>query len=189
MEVDLKTRHKQAQKGDRKCGVGNARYEAVSVDGCATASHDAIVRNITDKTLPIALCLADSAYSKKKLTSVKSLLGIALSLVVLGSLPLAASAQTASCVSCAIARRDAAAQSAANRALVQQQLQADLQTRLQTQQASLQNQQMLNTLNLRSSLDQNDAAIRQILLQEQLNLLQLQMHRTVKPASKKVRHP
>lgn len=108
---------------------------------------------------------------------------------MLGSLSLAASAQTTPCVSCAVARRDAAAQSAANRALVQQQLQADLQARLQAQQSALQSQQLLNTMNLRSSLDQNDAAIRQILLEEQLNLLQLQVHRAVKPPSKKPKRP
>ncbi|HET9392638.1 MAG TPA: hypothetical protein VFO29_03790 [Candidatus Rubrimentiphilum sp.] len=70
---------------------------------------------------------------------------------------------------------DADVQAALNRAIVQQQLQADLQSRLATQQAALQTQQLLSTLQLRSSLVQNDAAIRQILLQQQLNLLQLQL--------------
>ena len=49
----------------------------------------------------------------------------------------------------------------------------------------MQNQALLNTLMLRSSLDANDAAIRQVLLQEQLNLLQLQARNAVKPAPKK----
>jgi hypothetical protein len=86
-----------------------------------------------------------------------------LSLAVLFGLPLAGLAD------------DADTQAALNRAIVQQQLQADLQSRLAAQQAALQTQQLLSTLRLRSSLDQNDAAIRQILLQQQLNLLQLQL--------------
>ncbi len=118
----------------------------------------------------------------------KQLIAAALSLAVVDGLPLAVSAQSTPCISCAIARRDAAIQAATNRAIVQQQLQADLQNRLGAQQATLQNQQMLNTLMLRSSLDQNDTAIRQILLQEQLNLLDLQRRAIVKPKSKRIKH-
>jgi hypothetical protein len=98
----------------------------------------------------------------------------ALSLAVLGSWPLAVQAQTTPCVSCEIAEQNAAVQAAANRAVVQQQLQADLQNRRQLQQTMLQNQQLLNTLRLQSSLDANDWAIRQILLQQQINLLRLE---------------
>jgi hypothetical protein len=105
---------------------------------------------------------------------------------MLGSLPLAASAQTVPCVSCAIARQNAAISAATNRAIVQQQLQSDLQARLSAQQTTLQNQQMLSTMQLQSSLLQNDWAIRQILLQEQVNLLKLQAsERLVKPKAKK----
>ena len=93
---------------------------------------------------------------------------------MLGSLPLAARAQTTPCVSCDIAEQNAAIAAATNRAIVQQQLQADLQNRRQLQQTMLQNQQLLNTLRLQSSLDANDWAIRQILLQQQINLLRLE---------------
>ncbi len=111
---------------------------------------------------------------------------VALSLAVLGSLPLAAQAQSTPCVSCAIARQNAAISAATNRAVVQQQLQSDLQARLGTQQTTLQNQQMLNTMQLQSSLLQNDWAIRQILLQEQVNLLRLEAaQRAAKPKAKK----
>jgi hypothetical protein len=109
----------------------------------------------------------------------------ALSVAVLGSLPLATQAQTTPCISCAIARRDAAASAAANRAIVQQQLQSDLQTRLSTQQATLQTQQILTTLQLQSSLLQNDWAMRQILMQEQLNLLRLEASQRAAKAKKK----
>lgn len=95
-----------------------------------------------------------------------------LSLAVLFGLPLAGLAD------------DADVQAALNRAIVQQQLQADLQSRLATQQAALQTEQLLSTLRLRSSLDQNDAAIRQILLQQQLNLLQLQLRAAAKPKAR-----
>src|SRR5690348_3516181 len=94
-----------------------------------------------------------------------------LSLAVLAGLPLAAPAQTAPCISCAIAEENAAIQAATNRLLVQQQLQSDLQNRIRTQQSTLQTQQLLNTLRLQSSLDQNDWAMQQILLQERLNIL------------------
>lgn len=104
---------------------------------------------------------------------------------VLFGLPLAAPAQTAPCISCAIAQQNAAISAATNRVLVQTQLQSDLQTRLNTQQTTLQNQQLLNTLQLRSSLDQNDWAMRQILMQEQLNLLQL---RSAQPPAKPAKH-
>ncbi len=110
----------------------------------------------------------------------------ALSLVVLGGLPLAVQAQTAPCVSCAVARRDAAISAATNRAIVQQQLQSDLQTRLGAQQTTLQNQQTLSTLQVQSSLSQNDWAMRQILLQEQINILRLEAsQRAAKTKSKK----
>src|SRR5437588_556667 len=95
-----------------------------------------------------------------------------LTLAVLCGLPLAALAD------------DADVQAALNRAIVQQQLQADLQSRLAMQQAALQNEQLLNTLRLRSSLDQNDAAIRQIMLQQQLNLLRLQLRAVAKPKAR-----
>jgi hypothetical protein len=95
-----------------------------------------------------------------------------LSLAVLCGLPLAALAD------------DADVQAALNRAIVQRQLQADLQSRLAAQQAALQNEQFLNTLRLRSSLDQNDAAIRQIMLQQQLNLLRLQLRAAAKPKNR-----
>jgi len=95
-----------------------------------------------------------------------------LSLAVLCGLPLAALAD------------DADVQAALNRAIVQQQLQADLQSRLATQQAALQNEQLLNTLRLRSSLDRNDAAIRQIMLQQQLNLLRQRLRAAAKPKTK-----
>lgn len=104
----------------------------------------------------------------------RTLYAAALSLGMLSSLPLAVQAQTVPCVSCAIARQDAAISAATNRAIVQQQLQADLSNRLGTQQATLQNQQLLNTLQLQSSLSQNDWAMRQILLQEQINILRLE---------------
>jgi len=97
----------------------------------------------------------------------------ALSLAVLGSLPLAAWAQATPCISCEISEQNAAIQ-AANRAIVHEQLQADLQNRRQLQQTMLQNQQLLNTLRLQSSMDANDWAIRQILLQQQINLLRLE---------------
>lgn len=103
---------------------------------------------------------------------VKLLFGAALSLAVLCGLPLAGLAD------------DADVQAAVNRAIVQQQLQADLQSRLAMQQAALVNQQLLNALNLRSSLDRNDAAIRQILLQQQLNLLQLRLRSAAKPKTR-----
>jgi hypothetical protein len=120
---------------------------------------------------------------------VRTLTGIALSLAMLCSLPLAASAQTAPCISCAIARQNAAISAATNRVLVQQQLQSDLVNRLGTQQTTLQNQQQLSTMQLQSSLDQNDWALRQILMQEQLNLLQLQSTQPrVKAKPKKTRH-
>ncbi|HEX5273731.1 MAG TPA: hypothetical protein VFW34_00450 [Candidatus Rubrimentiphilum sp.] len=112
-----------------------------------------------------------------------------LSLAVLGGLPLAGLAQTVPCISCAIARQDAAISAATNRAIVQQQLQADLQTRLGTQQATLQNQQALSTMQIQSSLLQNDWAMRQILLQEQLNILKLEAsQRAAKPKLKKTSH-
>jgi hypothetical protein len=113
---------------------------------------------------------------------------VALSLAMLGSLPLAARAQATPCVSCAIARQNAAIQAATNRAIVQQQLQSDLQARLGAQQTTLQNQQMLSTMQLQSSLLQNDWAIRQILLQEQVNLLKLQASERPKPKAKKTKH-
>lgn len=100
----------------------------------------------------------------------RSFCAAVLSLAVLGGLPLAGRAQTVPCISCTIARQDAAISAATNRAIVQQQLQSDLQTRLGTQQATLQNQQALSTMQIQSSLLQNDWAMRQILLQEQLNV-------------------
>jgi hypothetical protein len=112
----------------------------------------------------------------------------ALSLAVLGGLPLAVQAQTVPCISCAIARQDAAVSAATNRAIVQQQLQSDLQTRLGTQQATLQNQQALNTLQLQSSLLQNDWAMRQLLMQEQLNILQLEARQRAAKAKKTHKH-
>jgi hypothetical protein len=116
----------------------------------------------------------------------RSFYAAALSLAVLSGLPLAASAQTVPCISCAIARQDAAISAATNRAIVQQQLQSDLQTRLGAQQTTLQNQQLLNTLQLQSSLSQNDWAMRQILLQEQLNILRLEAsQRAARPRAKK----
>ena len=114
---------------------------------------------------------------------------MALLLVVLGGLPLAGRAQTTPCISCAIARQDAAISAATNRAVVQQQLQADLQTRLATQQATLQNQQSLSTLQLQSSLNQNDWAMRQLLLQEQLNLLKLEASQRAAKVKAKAKKP
>jgi hypothetical protein len=116
------------------------------------------------------------------------ILAAALSVAVLSGLPLAGQAQTVPCISCAIARQDAAASAAANRAIVQQQLQSDLQTRLGAQQATLQNQQLLNTFQLQSSLNQNDWAMRQILLQEQLNLLRLEATQHAAKAKSKKPH-
>ncbi len=113
----------------------------------------------------------------------------ALSLAVLGGLPLATQAQTAPCVSCAVARRDAAISAATNRAIVQQQLQSDLQMRLGAQQTTLQNAQNLSALQVQSSLLQNDWAMREILLQEQLNILQLEARqRAAKAKAKKPAH-
>jgi hypothetical protein len=113
-------------------------------------------------------------------------LAAGLLLAVPAGLPLAAYAQTVPCISCEIAEQNAAIQAAANRAIVQQQLQTDLQTRLGAQQIRLQNQQLLNTLQLQSSLGQNDWAIRQILLQEQINILRLEAsQRAVKAKSRK----
>jgi hypothetical protein len=110
----------------------------------------------------------------------------ALWVVVLGGLPLAGQAQTVPCTSCAIARQDAAISAATNRAIVQQQLQSDLSNRLGTQQTTLQNQQSLSTFQLQSSLNQNDWAMRQILLQEQINILKLEARqRAAKAKSKK----
>ncbi len=109
----------------------------------------------------------------------------ALSLAILGSLPLAGQAQSTPCISCAIAQQNAAIQAATNRAIVAQQLQSDLQLRLGAQQATLQNQQMLSTMQIESSLLMNDWAIRQILLQQQLNRLKLQgSARPVQPTAK-----
>ena len=111
----------------------------------------------------------------------------ALLLAVPCGLPLAALSQTTTpCVSCSIAQQNAAISAATNRVLVQQQLQSDLLIRLGTQQTAVQNQQMLNQLQIRSSLDQNDWAIRQILLQEQLNLLQLRQ--SAPPAPQPAKH-
>lgn len=107
----------------------------------------------------------------------------ALSLAVLFNLPLVASAQTTPCISCEIARNEAAIQAASNRIFVQTQLQQDLNTRLSTQQMILDNQRMRNALNISNQLDANDWAIRQILLQQQINLLQLEQ-RAKKPAVK-----
>lgn len=112
----------------------------------------------------------------------KSIAGV-LSLALLFGLPLAARAQTTPCISCEIARNEAAVQAASNRILVQTQLQQDLSNRLSTQQLILDNQRMMNALNISNQLDSNDWAIRQILLQQQLNLLQLEQ-RTKKPAPK-----
>jgi len=119
----------------------------------------------------------------------RSFFAAALSLVVLGGLPLAVHAQTVPCISCDIAEQNAAIQAATNRAIVQQQLQSDLQTRLGTQQLrlqnqQLQNQQLLNTLQLQSSLNQNDWALRQILLQEQINILRLEARQRALKAKK-----
>jgi hypothetical protein len=109
-------------------------------------------------------------------------------LAMLGGLTIAAHAQTTPCISCEIAEQNAAIQAATNRALVQQQLQADLQLRLGTQQTALQTQQILSALRLQSSLLQNDWAIRQILLQQQINLLKLQAsERPLKPKAHKKR--
>jgi len=117
---------------------------------------------------------------------IRKVFGAALSLVVLGGLPLAALAQTVPCISCDIAQQNAAIQAEMNRAIVQQQLQSDLQTRLGTQQIRMQNQQLLNTLQLQSSLNQNDWAMRQILLQEQINILRLEARqRAAKSRAKK----
>ena len=116
----------------------------------------------------------------------RSIYAAALSLAVLGGLPLAGQAQTVPCISCAIARQDAAISAATNRAIVQQQLQSDLSNRLGTQQTTLQNQQSLSTMQLQSSLNQNDWAMRQILLQEQINILKLEARqRAAKAKSKK----
>ena len=116
----------------------------------------------------------------------RSFYAAALSLAVLSGLPLAVRAQTVPCISCAIARQDAAISAATNRAIVQQQLQSDLQTRLGTQQATLQNQQMLSTMQIQSSLLQNDWAMRQLLLQEQVNILKLEAsQRAAKAKAKK----
>lgn len=113
----------------------------------------------------------------------------ALSLAVLGSLPLAGRAQTAPCISCAIARENAAISAATNRAIVQQQLQSDLQVRLGTQQAMLANQQALSTMGIQSSLLQNDWAMQQILMQERLNLFRLEAsQRAAKAKAKKPAH-
>jgi hypothetical protein len=120
---------------------------------------------------------------------VHRILAVALSLAMLGSLPLAAKAQSTPCVSCAIARQNAAISAATNRAIVQQQLQSDLQARLSAQQTTLQNQQMLSTMQIQSSLLQNDWAIRQILLQQQINILRLEAaERAAKPKAKKPPH-
>lgn len=119
--------------------------------------------------------------------------GVALSLAILGGLPLAAHAQSVPCISCAIARQDAAISAATNRAIVQQQLQSDLQTRLGAQQATLQNQQTLSSMQIQSSLLQNDWAMRQLLLQEQVNILKLEASQRAarakakKPATHKAR--
>ena len=110
---------------------------------------------------------------------------VALLLAVPAGLPLAASAQTTPCISCSIAQQNAAISAATTRVLVHQPLQSDLLNRLGTQQTTLQTQQLLNQLQIRSSLDQNDWAIRQILLQEQLNLLQL---RSVSPPPHATKH-
>jgi len=108
---------------------------------------------------------------------------------MLSSLPLAVQAQATPCISCEIAEQNAAIAAAANRALVQQQLQSDLQLRLGTQQTAMQNQQMLSTLRLQSSLLQNDWAIRQILLQQQINILRLEAaERAAKAKAKKPPH-
>lgn len=110
----------------------------------------------------------------------RSALAAALSLAVLGGLPLAAYAQAVPCISCDIAEQNAAIQAATNRAIVQQQLQSDLQARLGAQQ--------IRPLQLQSSLGQNDWAIRQILLQEQINILRLEAsQRAIKPHAKKIR--
>jgi hypothetical protein len=113
----------------------------------------------------------------------------ALSLAVLGGLPLAGQAQTVPCISCAIARQDAAISAATNRAIVQQQLQSDLSNRLGTQQATLQNQRTLNTLQLQSSLLQSDWAMRQLLMQERLNILQLEARQRAAKAKKPHKGP
>ena len=116
----------------------------------------------------------------------RTLVAAALSLAVLGGLPLAVQAQSVPCISCSIAEQNAAIQAAANRAIVQQQLQSDLQAQIGTQQSAMLRQQLLNTLQLQSSLGQNDSAMRQILLQEQLNILRLEAsQRAVKPHAKK----
>ena len=115
------------------------------------------------------------------------LAGVALSLAVLSGLPLAVRAQTVPCISCDIAQQNAAIQAEMNRAIVQQQLQSDLQTRLGTQQSSLLRLQLLNTLQRQSSLNQNDWAMRQILLQEQINIFRLEARqRALKSRAKKL---
>src|SRR5947209_16106201 len=112
----------------------------------------------------------------------RSFLAVFLSLAVLGGLPLAVQAQTVPCISCSIADQNAAIQAATNRAIVQQQLQSDLQAQIGTQQSAMLRQQLINTLQLQSSLGQNDWAMRQILLQEQINILRLEARqRAVKP--------
>lgn len=120
----------------------------------------------------------------------RAFIGFAFLLAALGGLPLAALAQTAPCISCAIAQQNAAISAATNRVLVQQQLQSDLSGRLGAQRATLEAQQYLYTQQLRSSLDQNDWAMRQILMQEQLNLLQLRVAPLpAKPPAKAKKHP
>ncbi len=104
----------------------------------------------------------------------RSFVASVLSLAVLGGLPLAARAQT---VPCAFAT---------NRAIIQQQLQSDLQAQIGAQQSTMVRQQILNTLELQSSLNHNDWAMRQILLQEQLNILRLEARqRALKAKTKK----
>ncbi len=115
--------------------------------------------------------------------------GLALSLAVLSGLPLAVQAQTVPCISCDIAEQNAAIQAATNRAIVQQQLQSNLQMQINVQQNTMLRQQLLNTLQMQSSLSQNDWALRQILLQEQLNILKLEAsQRAAKTHAKKAPH-
>ena len=104
---------------------------------------------------------------------------------VLGGSALVAQAQTVPCTACDIAEQNAAIAAAANRAIVQQQLQNDLRSTLGLQQSTILRQQLLNTLQLQSSLSANDWAMRQILLQEQINLLRLEAAQRAAKAKKK----
>lgn len=99
---------------------------------------------------------------------------IAFALAAVLAAPSAAGAQQTPCTGCAIANAQAAAQMRANQTAVQSTLQNTLNAQLQAQASSLQAQALLRSLQQANALNAGTQELRQLLILQQLQLLQIQ---------------